>query len=156
METLQQEHGSCSSRVAKVASYMLLLDSWDFGDVRRFTLEKGIYTLEEVGRMEQEYKRYLAISLAYHDEPLPISQKVDGFWYAHLLYSRDYRNMTRHLGCEHIDHLPAINAEELAPLKIPFDALKRYYRESFGEADPMLWNEQCCKQCNCHVAVVPS
>lgn len=134
---------------ANVAALYNKAIAWDYTLIKRYAVEKGIYTASEIDRVVDEYCRFLALSVAFPGVPMPISEKVDKFWHTHILFTENYSDMSDTLADGYLHHRPAILDPELH-LKEAFEAeTLRLYRENFGEPDKAYWDQTCCKACRC-------
>lgn len=113
--------------------------------VRNYVIEKGIYSAEEVDSVEGEYKKFLALIIG-EKQPMVMAEVIDPFWHAHLLFTKDYRQMCRDLGCGHIDHTPTTSPEERVRLTGGYNRTLSFYRKNFGEIPAKYWepNGQIC------------
>lgn len=125
------------------------LRTWSMDAIKRYMVHKGVYSADVVDVMQEEYIRYLSLSIAYAGQVLPISRYVDDFWHTHILFTQDYVLMSDFVAGKYIHHQPAWG-EALDRLEHPFATLTMAkYREHFGEPNPQYWDMQCCGQCNC-------
>jgi hypothetical protein len=135
---------------ANVAALYDKATAWDYTLIKRYAVEKGIYSASEIDRVVDEYCRFLALSVACPSVPIPISEKVDKFWHTHILFTENYSDMSDMLAGGYLHHRPAILDPELH-LKEAFESeTLRLYRENFGEPDKTYWDQTCCKRCTCH------
>jgi len=128
------------------------LAPWNFAKVREYLREKEGIAQDQLGPMEMEYKRFLAITLAMPaGENFPISAEIDPFWHTHLLFTHDYTSMCHEVaGGIYVHHIPAVTDEERGRLCSAYrDNTLPIYREAFGEADPRFWpaDAQICVAC---------
>jgi hypothetical protein len=119
------------------------LKAWDMSIVKRYAVEHGSYTADEIDEVEAEYKRFLALTLAYPKTRIPVAGKVDTLWHTHIIFTNDYRAMGDMVG-GYIDHRPSIldagmdmNAE-FADMTIPL------YELHFGIANRKIWSKALC------------
>lgn len=125
------------------------LKTWPMDIIKKYMVHKGVYSVDIVDAMQEEYIRYLSLSIAYSGQVLPISRYVDDFWHTHILFTQDYVRMSEYVTGKYIHHQPAWG-EALDRLEHPFATLTlTKYREHFGEPNPKYWDMQCCGQCNC-------
>ncbi len=117
--------------------------AWDMSVVKRYAVEKGLYTVDEIDEVEAEYKRFLALTLAYPKTRIPVAGKVDILWHTHIIFTGDYRKLGDYMG-GYIDHRPSIldagmdmNAE-FADMTIPL------YELHFGAANRSIWAKALC------------
>ena len=125
------------------------LKTWSMDSIKRYMVHKDVYSADIIDAIQEEYIRYLSLSIVYSGQVLPISRYVDDFWHTHILFTKDYVQMSEYVTGKYIHHQPAWG-EALDRLEHPFAALTlTKYREHFGEPNPKYWDMQCCGQCNC-------
>ena len=128
------------------------LESWNLDSVKQYLVLKENFDPETVDKMEVEYKRFLALTLAVgQDQPLPVSTNIDPMWHTHLLFSLDYTDMCyKHADGVYIHHLPAVSDEERGRLCMAYkEGTIPLYRAAFGEPDKDFWppDAQICIAC---------
>ncbi|MGH7175286.1 MAG: hypothetical protein ACREGR_02935, partial [Minisyncoccia bacterium] len=120
------------------------LKGWDMSIVKRYAVQKGVLTAEEIDTVEGEYHRFLALTLAYPKTRIPVAGKVDLLWHTHILFTNDYSDMAKALGVSYIHHRPGILDEsmdmdaEFAEKTVPL------YELHFGPADRSMWCKALC------------
>jgi hypothetical protein len=141
-----------SNGAAAVSRALSVLDSWDFSPIRQRLTGLGTYVADKVGLVEVEYKRFIAICVAYATpkNPTVISAQVDEYWHAHVLFTRNYREMSKAMGFEYLDHEPASDADS-AKLELGYLRTMELYRRHFGEPNKEFWPEyaQICGGSGC-------
>jgi len=126
------------------------LQRWDMTTVKRYCVQKGFYTADEVDGIEDEYKKFLALTLAYPDTRIPIAGKVDTLWHTHIIFTEDYRKFGDYMG-GYINHRPSILDEgmdldgEFKQNSLPL------YELHFGTVNRAVWNKAlcCCSSSGC-------
>ncbi len=139
------------ARVPMVFPVMQVYESVKTHDMRilkKYAVEKDIYTAEEIDAVEDEYKKYIAMCIAHPRLNFPISKKVDDLWHTHLLFTQDYHKMCQEQAGHFIHHRPKILDDE-AGLKTAFSDTLEYYTRAFGTPDKTYWDEVVCKSANC-------
>lgn len=122
-----------------VGIFLGRLQSWNFALVRRYTLERGIYTPDEVEIAEIEYQRYLALVLAYPEQILPISAQLDDFWHTHILFTKDYHAMCHQVCGRYIHHTPTMDKPDRDNLATKYSDTLRLYTQEFGAPTSAFW-----------------
>jgi hypothetical protein len=112
-------------------------------------------TPEQLDVMEAEYRRFLAMHLAYPDAEVVPCHLVDEIWHAHILDTIAYRRDCEELLGGFLDHYPyfgmrsEVEAQELGDAYA--DTLEIYERE-FGTPPAGTWiaaDAANCKRKNC-------
>jgi hypothetical protein len=134
--------------VPPVSAIHARLVAWNMSTVKKYAVEKGIYTAEEIDAVEAEYKKFLALCVAYPDSNFPVSRKVDDLWHTHLLFTQDYAAMCQEQVGHFLHHRPKILDDE-AGLKRAFGDTLGYYARAFGTPDPTYWDDVVCRSVNC-------
>lgn len=58
--------------------------TWDLSRVKAYMIDKGLSKLDEIDQLEEEYKRFLMMSLSHEEGvAIPISRPVDQMWHTH-------------------------------------------------------------------------
>lgn len=128
---------------AQVESLYARLKGWDMSIVKRYCVEKGLYSASEIDAIEDEYKRFLALTIAYPGVNIPIGDKVDTLWHTHIIFTEDYARFGVYMG-GFLHHRPSIldpNMDldaEFATNSIPL------YERHFGKANPAAWSKALC------------
>ncbi len=126
------------------------LKRWDLEVVKRYVVEKEIFPHDLIEQAVDEYRKFLAISLAHPDRDVPISEQVDKFWHAHILFTENYTDMGEEIVGAYIHHRPAI-LDNIEGLEKSFGGdTMRLYHDCFGNSDTFFWSSACCKRCTCH------
>lgn len=123
------------------------LKDWDLRPVSQYCVSKGLYSADEVGGALIEYRRYMALAMAYPKKSLSISAKVDDFWHAHILFTQDYSAMCQEISGAYVHHRPSI-LDGAVPER---DITLELYRAHFGKPNPSFWSsgtdDPCCRPC---------
>ncbi|HYE23138.1 MAG TPA: hypothetical protein VEA92_01645 [Candidatus Paceibacterota bacterium] len=141
---------------ARVESLYARLKGWDMSIVKRYCVEKGLYTADEIDGIVDEYTRFLALTLAYPETRIPIAAKVDTLWHTHIIFTEDYQAFGVYMG-GFMHHRPSILDQgfdldaEFVENSIPL------YERHFGKANAGVWGKAlcCCSADGCsgnHVA----
>lgn len=135
---------------AQVESLYARLQGWDMSTVKRYCVEKSLYSADEIDGIEDEYKRFLALTIAYPGVNIPIGDKVDTLWHTHIIFTEDYAKFGDYMG-GFLHHRPSILDadmdldDEFATNSIPL------YERHFGKANPVAWSKAlcCCSASGC-------
>ena len=114
--------------------------------------ERMGWSLEFALSVESEYRRYLALCLAYPDLPLVPSALVDDFWHLHILDTLKYAVDCDDIFGEFLHHFPYFGmrgAEDEANLAKAWYNTLKLYKIQFQEAAPEdIWaKSQRCPNC---------
>lgn len=125
---------------AKVIEIYDLLLRWDLAIPKKYMVERSLYRAEEINQVEQEYKRFLALTVAYPDRKVPMAAKVDEFWHGHILFTEDYGRMCHAVFGTFLHHRPCILDGGIEALDPHFRTnTLPLYTEHFGEPNPAWW-----------------
>jgi hypothetical protein len=109
---------------------------------------------------EQEYRRFLALHLAYPDADIVPCKLVDEIWHQHILDTRAYHNDCDAVFGSYLHHFPYFgmrSENDARALEDAYaDTLDRY-RQAFGEPPEFTWiaaeaskcKRTACKPQNC-------
>jgi hypothetical protein len=140
------------SRIATVEEAHDLLAGMNLGFIREFLVNREGYSMEQAEKMEDEYKRFMAICAVHatRENPLPISGAVDPFWHAHILHTYSYAEMSGLLGSKYFHHVPA-SGDDLIALEPGYNKTLEIYNENFGIPSKEFWPEfgQICGGSGC-------
>jgi hypothetical protein len=109
------------------------------------------YRVEQLDLLEQEYRRFLAMHLAYPDAEIVPCTIVDEIWHQHILDTIAYRQDCDAIFGEFLDHFPYFgmrgedDAQALADAYA--DTLEIYERE-FGTPPDGTWISADAARCN--------
>lgn len=110
--------------------------SLDFTMLKRKLEAESDWSAERVAEVEQFYRKYLALLLAYPRERLPPSAEIDSFWHAHILDTRSYVADCEMLFGGYLHHHPygALYTDvlDVAIGKAAYARTRELFREHFG------------------------
>lgn len=113
------------------------------------------YSGERLDVIELEYRRYLALQLAYPDEDIVPCADVDEMWHRHILDTIAYRADCDAIFGRFLDHYPYFgmsSEEEAGELLDAYSRTLERYRDAFGEPPAGVWvaeDAASCKRKNC-------
>lgn len=84
------------------------------------------WSLAKADLVEQEYRRFLALSLAYPDSSIVPDREVDAFWHQHILDTRAYQRDSVMVFGHFLHHFPYFGLDGPEDAKRLVDS----YRES--------------------------
>jgi hypothetical protein len=110
------------------------------------------YTDEDMIILEQELKRYLALSIATKRGDLGTgmySSDVDNLWHSFILFTKEYAGFCdKYIGF-FIHHMPEIDEvrspEKQEESRKDFQAFVKNYEETFGEEIHSIWFLDMCE-----------
>jgi len=113
------------------------------------------YGVDDLDAMEAEYRRFLALHLAFPDAVIVPCKIVDEIWHQHILDTAAYRNDCAAIFGRFLDHYPYFgmrNEAEAEELDDAYGATLALYRGAFGEPPAETWvskdgASRCRKQC---------
>ncbi len=140
-------------KMTTVNDKMKILDNWNFSGVERFMREREGYTdAKFLAGLIDEYRKFMAISAVHATikNPVIMSSVVDPVWHAHILFTRDYRNMCNAIADGYLNHEPAF-PDELSKLGPGYEYTLRLYLDSFGVPPKEYWPDfaQICGTSGC-------
>lgn len=150
---------------ARVATEISLSDALsrveeliDLSGVRRKLADpeegKG-YPEEHLDVMEREYRRFLALHLAFPDTDVVPCKLVDEIWHQHILDTRAYAADCDALFGEFLHHFPYFGMngpDDARALQDAYTETLDRYRDAFGEPPAGTWisaDAASCKRTNC-------
>ena len=109
------------------------------------------YSAEQLDLMEGEYRKFLALHIAYPDAEIVPCKMVDEMWHQHILDTIAYRADCEMLfGC-FLDHFPYFgmrgDADAVALLDAYGDTLERY-EVAFGKPPAGTWGNGDAAKCD--------
>jgi hypothetical protein len=113
------------------------------------------YQSGELDLMEQEYRRFLALHLAYPDMDVVPCKTVDEIWHQHILDTAAYRNDCDEIFGFFLDHFPYFGMrgeEDALALADAYSETLMRYRDAFGEPPADTWvsrDAASCKRTAC-------
>ncbi|MFZ1735771.1 MAG: hypothetical protein WAU31_02465 [Candidatus Moraniibacteriota bacterium] len=141
-----------AQRPLSVGDAYVAMQGWDISLAKKFLAEREGFDCQAVEEMSEEYKRFISLCAVHatREMPLPISDRVDPLWHAHILYTDDYVGMSRHLGVSYLHHAPA-SGDELAALEPHYNRTLALYEQNFGKPSEKYWPPfaQICGGSNC-------
>lgn len=128
-----------------VRGFYQALKAWDLSIIERYVVQKGIYVALDVGLAAEEYRRWLAIALAYRGEAVPISAALDPFWHTHIIFTENYSAMGQAVAGRYIHHRPSVLDDEKELNRAFSIKTLALYRQHFGKPDMRFWDSVLCK-----------
>ncbi|HEX9993747.1 MAG TPA: hypothetical protein VGB14_12535 [Acidimicrobiales bacterium] len=132
---------------------MSLVQTLDFSMLRR-KLEDPDEGLgvpsERLDVLEQEYRRFLALRLAYPAEEITPCRAVDQFWHAHILDTEAYASDCEQLFGRFVHHYPYFGMrgdDDARDLRDAFARTLELYVENFGEPPAGTWPVTTAAKC---------
>jgi hypothetical protein len=113
------------------------------------------YSDERLDLMEREYRRFLALRLAFPRADIVPCKLVDELWHAHILDTVAYRRDCDELFGDFMDHYPYFGMRGAADAQALEDAYAdtvERYRNAFGEPPAGTWissDAATCKRTAC-------
>jgi hypothetical protein len=105
---------------------------------------------ETMDLAEAEYRKFLALCIAYPDEAIVPCRLVDQFWHQHILDTRAYRNDCQRLFGFFYDHYPyfGLNGpDDAANLESAYAITLNLYELNFGEPPRGAWKGDAKEKC---------
>lgn len=118
---------------------------FDLTDVRRKLAnpEEGeAWSDERLDLAEREYRRFMALCIAYPEDAIVPCGLVDAIWHAHILDTRAYREDCQRVFGFFYDHYPyfGLNGpQDAANLESAYEVTLRLYEENFGPTPVGAW-----------------
>lgn len=128
---------------ALIYSRYKIIKDWDMKQIMFYLQMRLPYYSDQTTIMEREYRRFLAIaSSVSKNQRMPISNNVNPFWNAHLLFTSDYQKLCRALSIECIHYFPAVVEPDQDGLITEYKTITLpNYIAYFGKPDPNWWPE---------------
>lgn len=104
-----------------------------------------------LNEMERDYRRFLALHLAYPDTTIVPTKAIDAMWHQHILDTSAYRDDCDAIFGRFLDHFPYFGMrddQDARDLEDAFDATLVLWRNAFGE--PLVaasGSGRCRRQC---------
>lgn len=98
--------------------------------------------LREINLMEAEYRKFLALHLAYPDADIVPCKVVDEMWHRHILDTAAYREDCQAIFGQFLDHFPYFGMrgeEDAQALHDAYADTVARYREAFGDPPRDTW-----------------
>jgi hypothetical protein len=100
------------------------------------------YGMEHLDLMEREYRRFLALHLAYPGMDVVPCKIVDELWHQHILDTAAYRDDCEAIFGHFLDHFPYFGMrgdDDAQDLQDAYELTIERYREAFGEPPADTW-----------------
>lgn len=113
--------------------------------------EGAAWTLVQLDLAEAEYRKFLALCLAYPDEAIVPCRVVDLFWHQHILDTRAYRDDCQRVFGFFYDHFPYFGLsgpEDAANLENAYERTLELYEANFGEPPVGAWRANLAEKCS--------
>jgi hypothetical protein len=117
--------GAALARVAELDFTMLK---------QKLVLEEG-WSAEHCDEVEDLYRRFLALNVAYPDRKICPTGPIDDFWHAHILDTRAYERDCNLLFGRFLHHFPYFGMrgpDDYAELQAAFDETRELFITHFG------------------------
>lgn len=104
---------------------------------------------------EQEYRRFLALHLAYPDADIVPCKLVDEIWHQHILDTRAYHHDCDAIFGSYLHHFPYFGMrgeDDAQALNDAYAETLARYRQAFGEPPAFTWiaaDPSSCKRTAC-------
>jgi hypothetical protein len=112
-------------------------------------------TASRLDLLESEYRKFLALHIAYPDEDIVPCKIVDQIWHQHILDTAAYRDDCEAIFGRFLDHFPYFGMrgdDDAQALQDAYaDTIERY-TDAFGEPPPDTWisaDAASCKRTAC-------
>lgn len=109
------------------------------------------YGPTQLAVMEAEYRKFLALRLAYPEADIVPCSPVDEMWHQHILDTIAYRDDCDAIFGRFLDHFPYFGLRGEADARALADAYEdtlRRYRDAFGEPPEDTWiSRDAAKKC---------
>lgn len=122
-----------------------LRDQLDLTNVRMKMADpeegKG-YSASHLDVVEQEYRKFLALHMAFPEMEVVPCEIVDEMWHHHILDTIAYRDDCERLFGKFLDHFPYFGLrgpDDALALESAYDRTLATYRDAFGEPPPDTW-----------------
>jgi hypothetical protein len=145
--TLLQSQTTATARLSQIEHDLDLV-------MVRFKLanpEEGeAWTPEQLDLAEGEYRKFLALCMAYPEEAIVPCRLVDQFWHQHILDTRAYREDCQRMFGFFYDHYPyfGLNGpDDAANLEAAYEVTLRLYELNFGEPPQGAWRGNAKEKC---------
>lgn len=127
------------------------IEEFDLSRVRASALRDGAPE-EFVGRIENEFRRFLALPLLFAgaEHQFAPSIRVDLFWHAFILDTTSYRSFCQRIYGAYLDHVPGDSRPEDATDLPGFQQTLGSLESAFGEIDQAVWDVVIAKCNTCY------
>jgi hypothetical protein len=82
--------------------------AWDMSQVKTHAVKKGFFAADEIDQIHAAYVRFVALAASHDDGAIELSQKVDDFWHAHILFTEDYAAFCQAVAGRFLHHRPTV------------------------------------------------
>jgi hypothetical protein len=109
------------------------------------------YKPEHLDLLEQEYRRFLAMHIAYPDAEIVPCHMVDEIWHQHILDTIAYREDCDRLFGGFLDHFPYFGMrgdDDAQALHEAYGDTLEIYEREFGEPPEGTWVSADAARCN--------
>lgn len=113
------------------------------------------YDIAHLDLLEGEYRKFLALHLAYPEMDVVPCKIVDEMWHQHILDTAAYREDCESIFGEYLDHFPYFGMrgeEDARALNDAYAETLERYRSAFGEPPADTWvtvDAAKCKRTAC-------
>jgi hypothetical protein len=113
------------------------------------------YSEAELDLREAEYRKFLALHLAYPQSEIVPCKLVDEFWHTHILDTRAYHEDCDAIFGEYLHHFPYFGMRgeaDAQALQDAYDDTLEHYRGAFSEPPEGTWisaDASKCSRTNC-------
>lgn len=138
--------------VDRVHTIYAALCEWDLELVKAQAVEKGTLPVEHIDAAADEYRKFLALCVAYPQVATRVSDGVDQFWHTHILCTEDYACMCATVIGYFVHHRPHLLETVETISRRPMDVSMALYERAFGTPPIEVWGDTfgLCDNCtNC-------
>lgn len=113
------------------------------------------WTINELDLAEREYRRFLALNIAYPEESIVPCEMVDVVWHGHILDTAAYAGDCEQIFGFFLHHFPYFGLrgpDDAAQLVDAYDRTVELYTAAFDEPPAGVWRPEAamkCKRTNC-------
>jgi hypothetical protein len=135
-----------------------LSDMLDLANVRMKLADpeegKG-FSDEQLDLRESEYRKFLALHIAFPDAEIVPCKMVDEFWHQHILDTQAYHEDCEAILGSYLHHFPYFGMrgeQDAEALMDAYTETLEHYRRAFGEPPPGTWistDASRCGRTNC-------
>jgi len=114
-----------------------------------------VLTPAQLDTAEREYRRFLALHLAFPDAAIVPCKLVDEIWHQHILDTRAYHEDCERIFGAYLHHYPYFGmrgADDAHALHAAYEETIAKYRDAFGEPPENTWiaaDASSCKRTAC-------
>lgn len=158
MSVIEKQHLSATDALDRLDG---LLDLTNIRTKLADVEEGKGYTTDHLDLMEGEYRKFVAMHLAFPDEDVVPCKIVDEMWHTHILDTIAYRADCDAIFGRYLDHFPYFGMrgdEDAQALNDTYAETLERYRNAFGEPPENTWvsrdaascKRTACKPQKCH------